>query len=237
MIRYFDHRESEGREILILPGFGCSHSACTFCDYWRDKVGTIRKARVIWEEELKKIKGGYKLEVFMSGSVSEVPILLLWLLKDTIWHKNIIGTNLLFEQRWEFRRSNSVIQEMFSPIGVEIWTGIESWDDRERNEVLNKGLPSEDIYPKDVMKWFSGAFFLIGFPGQKKDNIIKTVITNMEHEIKAKYNIYTEAWGIEPDIKLIEWFRIEFGYILKNRINWQGAYEYERPDCSSATQI
>lgn len=224
MRRYFDKIKEEGKEVLILPGIGCRHSACAFCDYHVDRVSTIGEMEDVWAKILTRVKGHNQLDVYVSGSITEVPIYLLVNLKEFCFGYRI--TKLLFEARWDYRHYLGVVRCLFAPISVEIWCGVESWDYEEGNTILKKGLISSYPQPELFKDFFDGGFFLVGFPGQKKANIIHTVDVNKTHNIKAKYNIFTESNGIKPDSKLIGWFRSNFSEELGDQINWKGADEY-----------
>ena len=137
------------REIVLLKGRPCLWSRCTFCDYIEDNTTDDALIERVADEVLAQVTGRLgRLEVLNSGSIHELPTSVWERIRDTIRRTGI--TELICESYWAYRKRLGEVGEFFG-IPTRIKIGVETFDDRLRNEVLNKPMPFKSPRVADVV--------------------------------------------------------------------------------------
>ena len=93
--------------------------------------------------------------------------------------------------------------------------GIESFDERFREEILKKGTKFSS--PEEVAKYFSSICLMVGIKGQTKEMIRKDIDILEKHFEKGCVNIFVDnSTEITGDPQLIKWFEQEYAYLEEN---------------------
>ena len=211
--RYSVIKDKNPREIVLLKGFPCKWSQCSFCDYIHDN--TIDKEEIIRtnKEVLSNVTGEFhSLEVINSGSVFELPDETLKDIKNIVSDKNI--KTLYFESHWLYRNRLDEIRNYFN-IPIIFKCGVETFDDYFRNKVLKKGMVFSS--PKEVSRYFPSICLLVGIKGQTKEMIKNDMDILLKYFERGCINIFNEnTTEIKPDYDLIKWFLKEYKYLNGN---------------------
>ncbi|PKL42953.1 MAG: radical SAM protein [Candidatus Riflebacteria bacterium HGW-Riflebacteria-1] len=203
----------EKREIILLKAFPCSWSRCSFCDYIHDNSEDEAAMNVANRAVIAKVTGQYGvLQVINSGSCFEIPQESLQLIKDTVDRLNI--RKLYFEAWWGYRHR---LDEMRNYFGVPIIfiTGIETFDDHFRNQVLKKGIVYSSV--EEVSCYFQSVCLMIGIKGQTREMISSDIKILLDNFAYGTINLYVNnTTEIEADEELQKWFKREYAW-LKDR--------------------
>ncbi|MGL4656276.1 MAG: radical SAM protein [Sarcina sp.] len=214
MDRYNIINGKNEREIVLLKSFPCVWGKCSFCDYIEDNSTDKCEVRSVNKPILAQITGEKGvLEVINSGSVFEIPQEDLEEIKRIVEEKNI--KKLYFEAHWCYRKKLQKMKDLFEGVEVLFKTGIETFDDEFRNEVLNKNIRYKSI--DEVKEYYDSICLLVGIEGQTKE-MIKRDIEIVEKEFpRATINIWTEnTTRFKRDEELIKWFEKEYSYLRNN---------------------
>lgn len=192
------------REIVLLVGRPCFWSRCSFCDYIEDN--SVDKEYIINtnREILKEVKGVYDtLEVINSGSVFEIPIECLEDIKNICKKKNI--KRLIFEAHYAYKNTLYRIREFFNEFEVLFKTGIETFDEDFRENILKKNVKLKNV--EEVEEFFDAPCILIGVKGQSKKSISNDIEICKNHFKWATINIFVNnTTEIKRDDDLVNWF-------------------------------
>ncbi len=206
---YFD------REIVLLIGRPCFWGKCTFCDYIDDN--SLDKDFIVSQNSkiLKNITGQYKvLEVINSGSVFEIPKETLSQIREIVREKNI--EKLIFEAHYAYRNRLDEIRDFFGEIEVYFKTGVETFDNYFREEVLLKNAKFETF--QEVEKYFDSVCLLVGIKGQTREMIERDLEICRDHFKWITVNIFIEnTTPVKRDEELVEWFTKKYRYLEKDR--------------------
>jgi len=198
------------REIVLLKAFPCVWGKCTFCDYIEDNSTDSSEINDINKAVLEEVKGTYgTLEVINSGSCFELPKETLENIRKVVREKNI--KKMFLESHWCYRNR---LQEMRDFFGIEIIfkIGVESFDNKFRNLVLNKNARFKDY--KEVRNYFSSVCLMVGIKGQSKEMIKEDIDIVLNHFDYGTINIFTEnTTDIKRDEELINWFEREYNFL------------------------
>jgi histone acetyltransferase (RNA polymerase elongator complex component) len=210
MNRYNVIRNKIKREIVLLKGRPCCWGRCRFCDYIADNSRDEQSNTRINSEVLQNVTGVYGvLEVINSGNVFELPQATLEEIRQII-RDNEIHT-LFFESHWIYREKIDKMREYFG-IKVIVKTGVESFNDDFRENILNKGFGYRSL--AEIKENFDSVCLLVGIKGQTREMIqddIKIASENFDH---FTVNIFMKnSTDIEPDLELIDWFRSSYQYL------------------------
>ncbi|WBW99580.1 radical SAM protein [Oceanirhabdus sp. W0125-5] len=210
MMRYSVIKNKFPREILLLKATPCKWGKCTFCDYIHDNSMDIEHINEVNLKVIEQVTGEYGvLEIINSGNVFELPKETLEGIKKKVKELNI--KRLFLEAHWIYR---SRLQEMRDFFGVDIIfkTGLESFDEEFREDVLKKGFNYKNL--EELKGYFNSVCLMVGIKGQTKEmikNDIKVALENFEH---FTVNVYTEnTTQIKPDKELIDWFQDEYRWL------------------------
>ena len=219
--RYSVIREKNKREIVMLRGSGCKWKRCAFCDYHFDASPDEEENFRLNEQELNKVTGLYhKLEVINSGSFCDLDEKTIEKIIAVCKEKEI--GEIHFECHWIHRREVADFRKRFADQGmiVKIKTGIETFDEQMRQEVMKKGLPEND--PKVIAQYFDEACFLFGLSGQTEASMRYDIETGLAYFERICLNIMVENTTlIKPDPDVIKVFRerIYPDYIENERVD------------------
>ena len=210
MDRYNIVRNKNQREIVLLKAFPCVWGKCTFCDYIEDNSRNEDKMVKLNNEVLSNITGeAGVLEVINSGSVFELPKETLVDIKRVVEEKGI--KRLFFESHWCYRNRLNEIRDYFG-IPITFKTGIETFDESFRNDVLNKKVNFKDV--EELKKYFDSVCLMVGIKGQTKEMIdrdMEILLNNFNH---GTINIWTEnTTKFKRDNELLKWFADKYGYL------------------------
>lgn len=207
--RYSKINNKNKREIVLLKARPCKWGKCTFCDYIYDNEIDEEKIDKINLEVLKNVTGEYGvLEVIDSASVFDLTQKTLEEIKRVVEDKNI--KKLFFEAHWIYRNRLDEIREFFN-VPIIFKTGIETFDNDFREEVLKKGADFKDY--REVKKYFDSPCVMVGIKGQTKEMIDRDmeVIKKFPH---ATVNIFmNNSTNIKRDEELVEWFVKKYKYL------------------------
>lgn len=214
MDRYNVINGKNEREIVLLKSFPCAWGKCTFCDYISDNSKDKCEILNVNKPVLEQITGEKGvLEVINSGSVFEIPQEDLNEIKRIVKEKNI--KRLYFEAHWLYRKRLDKIKEFFDGVEVIFKTGIETFDDNFRNNVLNKNIEYDSV--DEVKKYYDSICLLVGIEGQTKEMIKRDMDIVINEFPKATINIWTEnTTKFKRDEELIKWFEKEYAYLKDN---------------------
>ncbi|RGS80033.1 radical SAM protein [Coprococcus sp. AF21-14LB] len=219
--RYSVIREKNKREIVMLRGSGCKWKRCAFCDYHFDASQDEEANFRLNEQELNKVTGLYhKLEVINSGSFCDLDERTIEKIIAVCKEKEI--GEIHFECHWIHRREAADFRKRFADQGmiVKIKTGIETFDQHMRQDVMKKGLPEND--PEVIAQYFDEACFLFGLSGQTEASMRYDIETGLAHFERICLNVMVEnTTSIKPDPDVIKVFRerIYPDYIENERVD------------------
>ncbi|WP_055071249.1 radical SAM protein [Clostridium massiliamazoniense] len=213
MDRYNIINGKNKREIVLLKSFPCAWGKCSFCDYIEDNSKNKEEILKINDEVLSKITGVHGvLEVINSGSVFEIPKESLEQIREIVKSKNI--KRLYFEAHWCYRKRLQEIKDFF---GVEVIfkTGMETFDEDFRNNVLNKNIKYKDI--EEVKSYYDSICLMVGIEGQTKEMIERDMDIVINEFPKATINIWTEnSTRFKRDEEIIKWFQEKYRFLENN---------------------
>lgn len=214
MDRYSIINGKNEREIVLLKSFPCVWGKCSFCDYISDNSTDKCEVLSVNKPVLAQITGEKGvLEVINSGSIFEVPKEDLEEIKRIVEEKNI--KRLYFEAHWCYRKRLHEIKEFFSGVEVLFKTGIETFDDEFRNDVLNKNVRYKDL--EDLRSYYDSICLMVGIKGQTKEMVKRDIEIVTSQFKKATINIWTEnTTSFKRDEDLIKWFEKEYSYLKDN---------------------
>ncbi|MGL4740079.1 MAG: radical SAM protein [Sarcina sp.] len=214
MERYNIINGKNEREIVLLKSFPCVWGKCSFCDYISDNSTDKILIRGVNKPVLSKITGEKGvLEVINSGSVFEIPMEDLEEIRTIVKEKNI--KKLYFEAHWCYRKRLNEMKDFFEGVEVIFKTGLETFDDDFRNEVLNKNIKFSSI--DEVKQYYDSICLLVGIEGQTKEMIRRDIEIVENHFKRATVNIWTEnSTKFKRDEELIKWFEKEYSYLRGN---------------------
>lgn len=210
MERYGHIKDKIKREIVLLKARPCAWSKCAFCDYIEDNTTCLDEMLSINNEVLKQVTGEYGvLEVIDSASIFELPSQTLQQIKTIIQEKNI--HTLFVECHWIYHKRIQEIKDFFG-IKVIIKSGIETFDNHFRNDVLNKCVTYTSL--EQLKQYIDSPCLMVGIQGQTKDMIKKDMDILQEHFQLGTINIYrNNSTPIKRNDALVHWFVQEYGYL------------------------
>lgn len=212
MERYSHILEKDKREIVLLKSRPCIWGKCSFCDYIEDNDVNQNENKKINDEVLNNITGQYGvLEVINSGSFFELPDETIERIYKIIVEKKI--KRLYIEAHYLYKKKITALREKFK-IEIIVKTGIETFNDEMRNNVLNKNVHFDKI--EEILEDFDSPCLMVGIQGQTKEMIRKDIEILTKYFDHGTINIYrNNSTPIKRDEELIKWFDEEY-HDLKN---------------------
>ena len=212
MERYSHILEKDKREIVLLKSRPCIWGKCSFCDYIEDNDVDQKENQKINDEVLNKITGQYGvLEVINSGSFFELPDETIERIYKIIGEKKI--KRLYIEAHYLYKKKIKALREKFK-IEIIVKTGIETFNDEMRNNVLNKNVHFDKI--EEILEDFDSPCLMVGIQCQTKEMIRKDIEILTKYFDHGTINIYrNNSTPIKRDEELIKWFDEEY-HDLKN---------------------
>ena len=214
MERYSHILEKDKREIVLLKSRPCIWGKCSFCDYIEDNDIDQNENKKINDEVLNKITGQYGvLEVINSGSFFELPDETIERIYKIIGEKKI--KRLYIEAHYLYKKKIKAVREKFK-IEIIVKTGIETFNDEMRNNVLNKNIHFDKI--EEILEDFYSPCLMVGIQGQTKEMIRKDIEILTKYFDHGTINIYrNNSTPIKRDEELIKWFDEEYHDLKNNR--------------------
>lgn len=212
MERYSHILEKDKREIVLLKSRPCIWGKCSFCDYIEDNDVNQNENRKINDKVLNNVTGQYGvLEVINSGSFFELPDETIERINKIIVEKKI--KRLYIEAHYLYKKKIKALREKFK-IEIIVKTGIETFDDEMRNNILNKNVHFDKI--EEILEDFDSPCLMVGIQGQTKEMIRKDIEILTKYFDHGTINIYrNNSTPIKRDEELIKWFDEEY-HDLKN---------------------
>lgn len=212
MERYSHILEKDKREIVLLKSRPCIWGKCSFCDYIEDNDVNQDENKKINDEVLNNVTGQYGvLEVINSGSFFELPDETIERIYKIIVEKKI--KRLYIEAHYLYKKKIKALREKFK-IEIIVKTGIETFDDEMRNNILNKNVHFDKI--EEILEDFDSPCLMVGIQGQTKEMIRKDIEILTKYFDHGTINIYrNNSTPIKRDEELIKWFDEEY-HDLKN---------------------
>ena len=212
MERYSHILEKDKREIVLLKSRPCIWGKCSFCDYIEDNNVNQNENKKINDEVLNNVTGQYGvLEVINSGSFFELPDETIERINKIIVEKKI--KRLYIEAHYLYKKKIKALREKFK-IEIIVKTGIETFNDEMRNNVLNKNVHFDKI--EEILEDFDSPCLMVGIQGQTKEMIRKDIEILTKYFDHGTINIYrNNSTPIKRDEELIKWFDKEY-HDLKN---------------------
>lgn len=212
MERYSHILEKDKREIVLLKSRPCIWGKCSFCDYIEDNDVNQNENKKINDVVLNNVTGQYGvLEVINSGSFFELPDETIERIYKIIVEKKI--KRLYIEAHYLYKKKIKALREKFK-IEIIVKTGIETFNDEMRNNVLNKNVHFDKI--EEILEDFDSPCLMVGIQGQTKEMIRKDIEILTKYFDHGTINIYrNNSTPIKRDEELIKWFDEEY-HDLKN---------------------
>lgn len=213
MIRYSTIDNKLKREIVLLKAKPCRWGKCKFCDYIEDNETDEKIIEDINKKALSHVTGKYGvLEVIDSASVFELTETTLKSIKKIVDEKNI--HLLLFEAHWIYRNRLNEIRNYFDR-KIIFKTGIETFDNNFRMNVLNKGADFKNYL--EVKKYFDSCCIMVGIRGQNMEMIDRD-IEILNHFKHGTVNVFNDnSTSIKRDNKLVKDFMKKYAQkLIKN---------------------
>ena len=211
MNRYAKITRKIPREIVLLRSLPCEWGRCSFCDYIEDNTTDEAAIRRVADQELAKVTGEFgRLEVINSGSIQELPQPVREQIRDLIAAKGI--EEFICESHWAYRGAFDETRAFFG-VPTRIKVGVETFNDRLRNEVLDKGMYFAS--PDEVARVTDTICLMVGFRGQTHDTVRRDVDILIGQFNYGCINLFTEntrsAHLVDRDIKA--WFAQEYRFL------------------------
>lgn len=214
MERYGIITQKRKREIVLLRGRGCVYKKCTFCDYYTDSSKNDEENFKLNREALSRVTGEYgDLEVINSGSVFELDINTLDLIREVCREKNIWVIH--FEAHYLYKNKIPELRKSFSDYQLKMKLGLETFDYDLREKKLKKGIPENA--PEIISEGFDEANFLFGLTGQTAESMERDIQLGLKYFERICLNIMCQnSSSVAPDNDVIKCFIKELYPRYKN---------------------
>jgi hypothetical protein len=211
LIRYARHTGHNPREVVLLKGRPCIWSRCAFCDYIGDNTSDEQWIERVAEECLSKVTGEFgRLQVVNSGSIQELPRSVWERIRGLMAEKRI--SQFFTESYWAYRKDYAKTRDFFR-VDTHLFLGVETFDDRLRNGVLNKSMHWSG--PDEVAALTDSICLMVGFKGQTPATIRRDVEILRTKFSYGIVNLFTENSLSEGlmDTGIKAWFQDEFAWL------------------------
>ena len=210
MDRYSEVTNKNQREIVLLKAAPCVWGKCSFCDYILDNGQDEAEMVALNEEVLSHITGKYGvLEVINSGSCFEIPKTTLLRIREIIQEKGI--KRLFLESHWCYKNKLQDMRDFFG-IPITFKSGVETFDEKFRNEVLIKNFKCKDY--KEFQQYFDSPCIMVGIEGQTKEMVARDMEIIEKYFDHATVNVYVNnTTPVKRDDALVAWFCETYKYL------------------------
>lgn len=221
LTRYAEITEKNKREIVLLRGCGCKWRRCTFCDYHIDSSPDKDSNYALNQAVLGQVTGKYgRLEVINSGSFVDLDDRTMKQILDTCIRKKIKVVH--FECHWIHRDAVAALRSTFETHGIQVKvkTGVETFDNQYREQVLRKGI--DETSPAKIAAYFDEVCLLFGLDGQTEDSMRYDIETGLANFERVCINIMAgNTTPIKPVPSVIDTFMEKLYPIYKdnNRVD------------------
>lgn len=199
------------REIVLLKGLPCVWSKCAFCDYIDDNTTDTTLIETVARRELARVTGRFgRLEVINSGSIEELTWPVWARIRDLLHRCGI--TEFICESYWSYRKKWDRTRAFFE-VPTRIKLGVETFDDRVRNGVLNKAMRFDS--PDEVAGLTDTICLLVGVRGQTRDGVRRDIDILLDKFRFGCVNLFSpnrKSGGL-LDNTIKAWFREEFAWL------------------------
>lgn len=204
MQRYSRVSDKIPREIVLLKSYPCLYGKCSFCNYILDNSTRLEEIIAVNQEVLQSISGEFGvLEVLNSGSIFELPALILDSIRQIVNEKNI--RILYFEAYYAYRKRLEEMRKFFAGQEIRYRIGIETFDDEFRARVLNKPFSTKNI--AKLAQEFYACCLLICIQGQTKDQILTDINLAQRYFGEITINVFIDnGTVVKRDEELVRWF-------------------------------
>ncbi len=211
LARYARYRGHRPREVVLLRGLPCVWSRCTFCDYIADNTADETEIGRVADAELAKVTGEFgRLMVINSGSVQELPAAVREQIRGLMRQRGI--GEFYAESYWSYRKTYEQTRAFFG-VPTHLFLGVETFDDRLRNGVLNKSMHWSS--PEEVAAATDSINLLVGFRGQTRETVrrdIDLLLTRFRYGVVNLFSPNTKSAGLMDD-EIKAWFLDEFAWL------------------------
>lgn len=213
MQRYNIITSKPPREIVLLKGYPCIYQRCAFCNYTLDNTRDESLIDATNTPIINLITGQYGvLEVINSGSALELS-------QTTIMHlqKIVAKTKIhtiFFEAYVSYINQLDIIRDAFPEKTVHFRIGIETFDDKYRNDVLKKNFSltkqiantNETLFER-IKANYSGVLLLVCTKGQTREQITADIAIALANFTYVTISVFVNNnTAITRDEKLVSWF-------------------------------
>lgn len=205
MKRYSIITEKNPREILLLRGSGCKWRKCVFCDYHLDFSKDDSENYRLNKKELESVTGQFGvLETINSGSFCDLDDRTVEEIRRVCSVKGI--KRLHIECHWRDRAFLAEIKAFFGEAGIRVLvkTGVETFDVKFRDNILQKGM--EYASPQEIAVFADEVCLLFGLTGQTEQSMIEDVETGLQYFDRICINLMTENSRMKPDRAVLDIF-------------------------------
>ena len=210
LVRYqFDNKSALPRENVLLVSLGCSWGKCAFCDYQDDKSSSVLACDSVNKKVLAEVKGeeigSTCLDVTCSASYTELPFTTMNYIRETCIEKGI--KTVILEGHYIYKNSNQYYIDFFKSNDIDVLfrCGVETFDEKIREDFLHKGLPG--VTPWQLAEHYQWINLMFGMEGQTFDQLKKDIETGLEHFQRINLSIYTTVPnGPARDVSAIKAF-------------------------------
>jgi len=212
-LRPFDGKKIKKTEIEISRGcpYNCGYCANSALKKFNQGLGRYVKARPIKSsiEQMKDLIEEYGMDFFYFADECFFSHPISWIKEFMDVYKTEINKPYLFMSRSEMVTEEKMKLLLSYNIPFQISIGVESGSDELLKNVCNRNCTSDNVLHafKIINKYKirSSAFFIVGFPFEKREDTFKTI--NICRKIKpsvASVSIFQPYPGVELTDKCIE---------------------------------
>ncbi|SEL01224.1 hypothetical protein SAMN04487770_10538 [Butyrivibrio sp. ob235] len=198
LVRYqFDNKSALPRENVLLVSLGCSWGKCAFCDYQDDKSSSVLACDAVNKKVLKQVRGkdigSSCLDVTCSASYTELPFTTMNYIRETCAEKDI--KTVILEGHYIYRDSNPFFVDFFKAYDIDVLfrCGVETFDEKLREDYLHKGLPG--VTPEGLSEHYQWINLMYGMQGQTIDQLKKDIEIGLAHFKRINLSIFTTVPG------------------------------------------
>jgi hypothetical protein len=215
LIRYARYaRGGHPREVVLLKGLPCIWGRCAFCDYVEDNTRDEEWIQRVADENLARVTGEFgRLQLVNSGSIQELPAGVREHIRDLLKARGI--GEFWTESYWAYRGRFEEMRRFFEA-DTHLFLGVETFDDRVRNGVLNKSMHWAG--PDEVAALTDSICLMVGLRGQTRETVRRDIDLLLAKFRYGIVNIFTpnllSAGLLDEEIRA--WFAEEFAWLAKH---------------------